>query len=159
MRYLIPISIMHRYHTDYHTNAICFVHPFEAIHTATMHRLHIDRPPRPYNLAILVYQRGKRNHEHANEAQQTVPPPKAKRLVHAVSSKRQHGAEETPDTRHTRDGARGVLREGVDEVGLDGYEDAPVEEPLVWATSREGNLKEQRGSRLTSFLVRRVIGR
>jgi hypothetical protein len=106
------------------TTPMLFCTPIQSYATQHYAHLHINRPPGPYNLPILVYQRGKRDHEHANEAQQTVPPPQPKRLVHAVASERQHGAEEAPDARHACDGAGGVLREGVDEVGLDGNEDA-----------------------------------
>jgi hypothetical protein len=52
------------------------------------------------------------------------PPAQTQRGVHARSGERQHGAKETAQTRHARDGASGVLREAVDHVRLEGREDA-----------------------------------
>lgn len=86
--------------------------------------LKLDRILHPNELAVLEQQRRYGNKRNCNESQHAVPPPQAKGCVHGRAGKGQHGAEQTAQTGHAGDGGRGVLREAVDHVGLQGREDA-----------------------------------
>lgn len=72
----------------------------------------------PHRLPILEQQRRNRNKRHSDKAQNTVPPAQSQRLVHAWPCERQQRAKQAPQASYPCDGARSVLGETVDHVGL-----------------------------------------
>lgn len=91
--------------------------------TPTLTPLELNRIPLPDRLSVLEQQCRYGDESNSNESQHAISPAQPKRLVHTRSSKRKHGPKQTTQTRHACDSTRGVLREAVDHVSLQGRKD------------------------------------